>query len=215
MSDNRKFIREQLNNMLVNRYSQPMTTQERLKGGASALPVIGDAISGYDAIQSARNGNYSDAALNAIGLLPFVPGLAGVIKQRHIDDILNTISKEGKKGGSYGLRVIPHGDPTPNIGDILNPSMKWVNGDQTTKVLRGTSTSGLSTLSGDGIINAMKNLGMVDNNGTKPFYMGDDVVLVKGTNRGKGSDNGERLISNAQVLWKSKKTGPGRKDLIE
>jgi len=70
----------QIQQLLKKQYSQPMTTQERVKGGASALPVIGDAISGYDAYQSAKQGNYGEAALNAIGLLPFIPGLAGVIK---------------------------------------------------------------------------------------------------------------------------------------
>lgn len=66
--------------MLAKKYSQPMTPQERIKGGASALPVIGDAISGYDAYQSAKQGDYLGAALNAIGLLPIIPAITKVSK---------------------------------------------------------------------------------------------------------------------------------------
>ncbi len=52
---------------------------EIAKGLLSFVPGTGDAISGYDAVQSARQGNYGDAALNGIGLLPFVPSMGGVI----------------------------------------------------------------------------------------------------------------------------------------
>lgn len=55
--------------------------QQMLPGMLSMTPVIGDAMSGYDVAQSARQGNYGDAALNAVGLLPFVPGMAGVMKK--------------------------------------------------------------------------------------------------------------------------------------
>jgi len=49
-------------------------------GMLSMTPVAGDAMSGYDAVQSARKGNYGEAALNAVGLLPFVPAMGGTIK---------------------------------------------------------------------------------------------------------------------------------------
>lgn len=74
------WLNSQITSMLLKKYSQPMTAQERVKGGASVIPVIGDAISGYDAYQSAKQGNYVEAALNAIGMLPMIPGLAGVTK---------------------------------------------------------------------------------------------------------------------------------------
>lgn len=43
-------------------------------------PVVGDIQSGVEAIRSAMKGNYGEAALNAAGLLPFVPALGGVVK---------------------------------------------------------------------------------------------------------------------------------------
>lgn len=41
------------------------------------LPVTGDVQSGILAAQDVKKGNYGSAALNAVGLLPFVPSLAG------------------------------------------------------------------------------------------------------------------------------------------
>ena len=74
------WLNSQIKNMVNKKYTQEMTPAERVKGGASALPVIGDAISGYDAYQSAKQGDYLGAALNAVGLLPIIPGLAGITK---------------------------------------------------------------------------------------------------------------------------------------
>ena len=53
---------------------------EIAKGLLGFAPSVGDAISGYDAVQSARQGNYGEAALNGIGLLPFIPSMGGLVK---------------------------------------------------------------------------------------------------------------------------------------
>jgi len=78
-------------NMVNRKYGREMTPAERVKGGASALPVVGDAISGYDAYQSLKQGDYLGAALNAVGLLPMIPGLAGITKQINTKDSLSAI----------------------------------------------------------------------------------------------------------------------------
>lgn len=44
----------------------------------SFAPVTGDIQSGLLAANDLKNGNYGDAALNGIGLLPFVPSMAGM-----------------------------------------------------------------------------------------------------------------------------------------
>ena len=59
--------------------SQP-APPEVVKGLLGFAPVAGDAISAYDAYDAAKQGNYGEAALNAAGLLPFVPSLGNVIK---------------------------------------------------------------------------------------------------------------------------------------
>ena len=53
---------------------------EAIKGILGFTPGVGDAISAYDAYESAKHGNWADAVLNGVGVLPFVPGLGGVIK---------------------------------------------------------------------------------------------------------------------------------------
>lgn len=65
---------------LLNPEVPPGGPTELAKGLLGFTPIVGDAISGYDAIQSARQGNYGEAALNGLGLLPFVPALGGMTK---------------------------------------------------------------------------------------------------------------------------------------
>lgn len=74
---------------LLNPEVPPGGPTELAKGLLSFTPGIGDAISGYDAYQSAKQGNYGEAALNGLGLLPFVPAMGGVVK--------SVASKSGKK----------------------------------------------------------------------------------------------------------------------
>lgn len=64
---------------LLNREMTPDMATDIGKGLLSFTPGVGDAISGYDAVQSARQGNYGEAALNGMGLLPFVPSMGGSI----------------------------------------------------------------------------------------------------------------------------------------
>lgn len=57
-------------------------------------PVIGDVKSAGLAIDDLINGDYGSAALNAIGLLPFVPGLGSVIKSSKYADELEGLAHE-------------------------------------------------------------------------------------------------------------------------
>lgn len=65
---------------------------EVTKGLLGFTPGIGDAISGYDAIQSARQGNYGEAALNGLGLIPFLPSAGVFLHAGH-----------APKGGTRGV----------------------------------------------------------------------------------------------------------------
>lgn len=59
----------------------------------SFAPVTGDIQSGVMAAQDLAKGNYGMAALNAIGLLPFIPSMGGVIKN---SDTFEQLAKTGK-----------------------------------------------------------------------------------------------------------------------
>ena len=59
--------------------SQP-APPEVVKGVLGFTPGVGDAISAYDAYDAAKQGNYGEAALNAIGVLPGIPSLGAAVK---------------------------------------------------------------------------------------------------------------------------------------
>ena len=72
-------------------------------------PVTGDIQSGIMAANDLSQGNYSNAALNAVGLLPFVPSMAG------------TIGKDVAKNLDNGLEYIYHGT-TPKAAKAIEKS---------------------------------------------------------------------------------------------
>jgi len=111
--EQKAWLNSQLDALINKKYTQEMTTEDRVKGGLSPLPVIGDAISGYDAYQSAKKGNYGEAALNAIGLLPLIPGLAGTIKNVGQSELLQKIasSDDIKKWAKNSKVVDSQGNP--------------------------------------------------------------------------------------------------------
>jgi hypothetical protein len=64
-------------------YPKLMNNKTEIKGLLSDInsfmPITGDIQSGLLAANDIKNGNYGSAALNAAGLLPFVPSLAGTL----------------------------------------------------------------------------------------------------------------------------------------
>lgn len=54
---------------------------QRLRDAGEWLPGTGDVISGYDAWEAFKKGNYGEAGLNALGVIPLVPAFGGVIRK--------------------------------------------------------------------------------------------------------------------------------------
>lgn len=77
---------------------------------ADFTPVIGDAKSVYDGVQAARQGDYLGAGLGALGALPFVPAMGGVITKHtnwpKVDPKLFNDEKVGKAKLSYTVNPI-------------------------------------------------------------------------------------------------------------
>lgn len=63
-----------------------------LLDAAQNIPVAGDLLSGGMALYDAAHGDYGSAALNAVGLLPFVPGMALGMKtiknEKQLSDVI-------------------------------------------------------------------------------------------------------------------------------
>lgn len=89
------------------------------------MPITGDIQSGLLAAQDLGQGNYDSAALNALGLLPFVPALGGTTKtlyrglsQPYNPEVKNTIewfSETPELAKKYGENII-----TKNIEKPFN-----------------------------------------------------------------------------------------------
>lgn len=85
------------------------------------LPVTGDIQSGILAAQDVGQGAYGSAALNALGLLPFVPAMGGTVKKATNLPLLNTLNPTG------GLYV----DYTPEIRAMQPLAKNMVSIDKT------------------------------------------------------------------------------------
>ncbi len=66
--------------------------------GNGFMPVTGDIQSGLLAANDLKQGNYGSAALNGVGLLPFIPSMAGVIKGRNMEDVIGGFESLAKSG---------------------------------------------------------------------------------------------------------------------
>jgi len=78
----KKLMDQQVNseNLLTGK-PDTRTVGERLRAGGEWVPGPSDVISGYDAVEAFKKGNYGEAALNAVGILPGIPAMAGVIRK--------------------------------------------------------------------------------------------------------------------------------------
>lgn len=86
--------------------TQQPYTAEQAKGMLSTMadftPVVGDVKSAYEGIQAARAGDYVGAGLGALGALPMIPNMAGVIAKGNFPEFLyrgTNESAERIKGG--------------------------------------------------------------------------------------------------------------------
>ena len=140
---------------------KPGMPTEAAKGLLGFTPVVGDAISGYDAVQSARQGDYLGAALNGVGMLPFVPSLGYTIHKMGDIKILEEPTREMVKNladkSRYG-EVRGLVDPATNkqywwdAGSLNHNDvadwfgMKWddilAGSDKTRKMMKSSSIDG-------------------------------------------------------------------------
>ena len=77
----------------LNREWTPENVRTAAEVGSMEPGVVGSALSAGLAVDDVRKGNYGDAALNAVGVLPFVPALGGVVVKLSPDNFLSLAKK--------------------------------------------------------------------------------------------------------------------------
>lgn len=98
----KQYVKDAMPGGLLNPELTPQNIRTAGEYASMTPNPIGDVASGLLAVDDIRKGNYGDAALNGLGLLPFVPAMGGVIAKGNFPEILyrgTTGSAEKIKGG--------------------------------------------------------------------------------------------------------------------
>ena len=72
----------------------PSAAEPYMKMAVDLTPGFGDVMAFKDVTDSLSKDEYGEAALNALGFLPFVPPLGGILKQAGKKDLLSSLGKE-------------------------------------------------------------------------------------------------------------------------
>jgi hypothetical protein len=155
------------------------------------VPVTGDIQSGIMVTNDLSQGNYGSAALNAVGLLPFVPALGGVTKKAL--PILDTLNPTGV-GSRSGLHVEynPQIRATQPLSESIVPIYKTMGGspDDLITIYRGAPKNQKKIVPGD-FITDMPELAK--------SYTGDGNVLSMQVRRGDVLDDIREPLGNEYI----------------
>lgn len=92
-------------------------------------------------------------------------------------------------GQEVGLRVVDSSDGTPSIGQALQPSRVWDDGEPTDELLDGTSAIDARYARATELLDA---------------YIGDIILVIETAQGGlgglRGEDEGEVIVRRAVVL---------------
>ena len=119
---------------------------------------VGDIASGLLAVQDVSKGNYGSAALNGLGLLPFVPALGGIVSKdiaRQIDMPVNLPKSEefiNAVRGTQNASITPEGlnmslvryqKPEQELSESVRTGVFYLpEGSQQAKYYKGKGTTG-------------------------------------------------------------------------
>ena len=119
------------------------------------IPVVSDALSGVLAARDVAKGDYGSATMNAVGLLPFVPSVGGMIKET----------------GNLAKNAIYPSEHAQSVVKGLNKLPKSNTWDSAGNVYEDMSAMVKPLTSGDYMVTANVPWGRKN----KPFYaIGDD-----------------------------------------
>ena len=125
----RNYARDAMPGGELNRELTPERLKEAALLGMDFTPVVGDIKSGYEAVDAAKQGNYGEAALNAAGLLPFVPSLGGMIRTTKVSKLpLDPGAYTAVSKGSAGHDVLLNGEVVGStMGKLKDATKSFVD----------------------------------------------------------------------------------------
>lgn len=133
------------------------------------IPVSGDVQSGLMAADDLRNQQYGSAALNAVGLLPFIPSLGGTVKnitEPYISSGLKfDVMENPKKGELYLSRIeVPKEQRGSGIGtQAMQDLVNYAN--QTNQKITLSPSTDFGATSVNRLKDFYKRFGFVENKG--------------------------------------------------
>ena len=150
-------------------------------------PVTGDIQSGILAANDLSKGNYGSAALNAVGLLPFIPSLGTTKNVKSLGE-LNTLNPTG---GLY-VDYTPKIRATQPIGKNLVSIDKTMGGspDDIITIYRGAPKKQKSIVPGD-FVSDMREVAQ--------SYTGDNNVLALKVRKGDILDDITESLGNEYI----------------
>lgn len=176
---------------------------------------VGDVASGLLAVKDVSKGNYGDAALNSLGLLPFIPSMGAVIKS--IDKtVIPAKESLSQVADANFLLGIPTGNKTVNIKSLkgmmssASDDMDRVNAlaskisSPTGYIERLIVDNSGNVLEGQHRLNALKKLGITNVPVTVISNMDDAFEAVKKT--GLRNENARQIVQNASEMLREAKT---------
>lgn len=138
----KKYVKDAAPGGLLNPELTPQNIRTAGEYASMTPNPIGDVASGLLAVDDLRKGNYGDAALNGIGLLPFVPAMGGIVRNKALETaakkhfgktfnpsetgfLLDDATRLDLSGRHYGAGYMQQGDkfvPKPGQPDYLRGS---------------------------------------------------------------------------------------------
>jgi len=155
-------------------------------------PITGDIQSGILAAKDLGQGNYGNAALNAVGLLPFIPSMGATIKNiSKIDDSLPPLNSLNPTGGLF-VDYTPNLRATQPLGERIVTLDKTMGGspDDLITIYRGAPKKQKKIVPGD-FISDMEDVAK--------SYTGEKNVLKMKVRKGDILDDINESLGNEYI----------------
>lgn len=219
-NEGKRFINDAMPGGLLNPELTPENIRASAEVGSMEPGIIGSGLSGFLAIDDMRNGNYGDAALNGIGVLPILPSMV-VFKEAkpHITDLLIAAKQkmpgEKKEIGEFSMNqladLIANGltpkrmtaSDLSHVEEKFGPNFPLWNKSQIFGLLEraGADTAEVNYRGG----NRFGLLGSAEKDAKGSSYRPEAVFQMQGTDADLYSIG--RKYDNARDWWVQEKRG--------